>query len=224
MKEKAVVLLSGGLDSTTALAIAVARGLDVYPLSVEYGQRHRVELERAQAIAAHYGRPHATVSVRFGEAIQGSALTDEIEVPKDRPMDEMADGIPVTYVPARNTFLLGLAASYAEQLGARFVYVGFNALDYSGYPDCRPEYVKHYNRALLLGLEQVVQVIAPIIRMRKTAIVRKALALGAPLHLTWSCYSGDGGAGEAPCGRCDSCRIRSAAFAELGQADPAVPR
>lgn len=221
---KAVVLLSGGLDSATALAVALRDGHEVFPLSVSYGQRHKVEMAAAGRViqayqdngfAVHDGE---TVTVVFPERIKGSALTDTIEVPVDRPVEEMVKAIPVTYVPARNTFLLGLAASYAEQNGAEFVYVGFNVLDYSGYPDCRPEYVRAYNEVLGIGMKVPATIQAPLVLLSKAEIVKLAMELHVPMEHTWSCYKG----GDRPCGHCDSCILRTKAFEQLGVDDPAL--
>lgn len=226
--KNAVVLLSGGLDSTTALAVAQAEGFTPYALSFRYGQRHSVELESAKRIAEVMGvAEHVIADIdlrRFG----GSALTADIEVPKARSLSSMGAGIPITYVPARNTVFLSFALAWAEVLGASDIYVGVNALDYSGYPDCRPEYIAAYERmanlATAAGVEgrQHLQIHAPLIALTKADIIRRGLALGVDYGLTSSCY--DPGADGRPCGQCDSCQLRAKGFAEAGVADPLLVR
>jgi len=225
---KAVVLLSGGLDSATALAIAKAEGFIPFALSFRYGQRHSVELEAAARVAAALGvAEHVIIAIdlrRFG----GSALTDAIAVPKGRSSDAMAAGIPVTYVPARNTVFLSLALAWAETLGSTDIFIGVNALDYSGYPDCRPDYIAAFehlaNLATRAGVEggQRFRIHAPLIHMSKAEIVRRGLALGVDYALTSSCY--DPGPGGRPCGQCDSCLLRAKGFAEAGVEDPLLTR
>jgi 7-cyano-7-deazaguanine synthase len=222
--KRAVVLLSGGLDSTTTLAIAKDRGFAVHALSVDYGQRHRVELERAAAMATLMGAvEHRTVRLDL-RAIGGSALTDSIDVPKGRSSEEMGQGIPVTYVPARNTILLGLALGYAETVGAFDIFMGANVLDYSGYPDCRPEFLEAFeqlaNLATRAGVEGTgrFRVHAPLLRMTKAEIIREGVRLGLDYSMTLSCYDPDE-LGRA-CGSCDSCLLRKKGFAEAGVADP----
>ena len=220
---RAICLLSGGLDSATCLAIARAQGYESYCLSFNYGQRHRIEIEAAKRIAKQLGaKEHriATIDLRvFG----GSALTDDIEVPKDRAENEMKDGIPVTYVPARNTIFLSFALAYAEVAEAASIFIGVNAIDYSGYPDCRPEFIEAFenmaNLATRAGVEGTtrIAILAPLIRMTKADIVRKAVELGVDLSLTHSCYEPD--AEGRPCGRCDSCILRRKGFAEAGLKD-----
>jgi 7-cyano-7-deazaguanine synthase len=221
---KAVVLLSGGLDSTTALAVAGSQGFTTYALSVDYGQRHRVELERAAAVARALGvADHRVVTLDL-RAIGGSALTADIEVPKGRTADEMGRGVPVTYVPARNTILLGLALGYAETVGAFDLFIGANVLDYSGYPDCRPEFLSAFenlaNLATRAGTEGGgrFRVHSPLLKMTKAEIIREGARLGVDYALTLSCYDPDG-EGRA-CGRCDSCALRAKGFAEAGVLDP----
>ena len=224
---KAVVLLSGGLDSATVLAIARAEDFTPYALSFRYGQRHEVELAAARRVAAALGTAeHVVVDIdlrQFG----GSALTDDIEVPKDRTADEQSAGIPVTYVPARNTVFLSYALAWAEVLNAADVFIGVNAVDYSGYPDCRPEYVEAFERMANLATKAAVEdgrrlrVHTPLIDLTKAQIVRRGLALGVDYGLTHSCY--DPGPGGAPCRRCDSCLLRAKGFAEAGVPDPALP-
>ena len=221
---RAVVLLSGGLDSTTTLAVAKSQGFEVYALSVDYGQRHRVELERAADVARAIGvADHRTVTLDL-RAIGGSALTAAVDVPKGRSADEMGHGIPVTYVPARNTILLGLALGYAETVGAFDLFIGANVLDYSGYPDCRPEFLAAFealaNLATKAGVEGAgrFRVHAPLLRMTKAEIIREGVRLGVDYGKTLSCYDPDA-AGRA-CGRCDSCVLRKRGFADAGVPDP----
>jgi 7-cyano-7-deazaguanine synthase len=222
----AVVLLSGGLDSATALAEAQAQGFDVAALSVDYGQRHRVELDRAIAFAqSRRIREHRTVRIDL-RAIGGSALTGEVEVPKDRPTEAMAHGIPITYVPARNTILLGIALGYAETLGAFDLFIGANVLDYSGYPDCRPEFLRAFEQLANLATRAATQgegkfrVHSPLLQMTKAEIIRRGVALGVDYSLTLSCYDPDS-QGRA-CGRCDSCQLRRKGFLDAGVPDPTV--
>ena len=221
---KAVVLLSGGLDSTTALAVARDRGFDCYALSVDYGQRHRVELERAAVVAKVLGAVEQRVVALDLRQIGGSALTADIAVPKDRSTADMSHGVPVTYVPARNTILLGLALGYAETVGAFDLFIGANVLDYSGYPDCRPEFLSAFeslaNLATKAGTEGAgtFRVHSPLLKMTKAEIIRAGTKLGVDYALTLSCYDPDA-AGHA-CGRCDSCALRKKGFAEAGVTDP----
>ena len=222
---KAVVLLSGGLDSTTVLAMARARGFACYALSFRYGQRHASELEAAAKVASALGaRAHRVAEVDLGW-IGGSALTAAIPVPKDRPLSEMAAEVPVTYVPARNALFLCYALAWAEVLGALDLFAGMNALDYSGYPDCRPEFLAAFQRKARLGTRAgasgaEITVHAPLIAMSKAEIIRAGIALGVDYAVTRSCYDPDG-AGAA-CGRCDSCLLRKKGFAEAGVADPTI--
>ena len=223
-RPRAVVLLSGGLDSSTTLALARRDGFECYALSFDYGQRHHVELAAARRIAEALGAArHETIAFDL-RIFGGSALTDDIAVPKDRAPEAMAHGIPVTYVPARNTIFLSFALAWAETLEASAIFIGVNALDNSGYPDCRPEYVEAFQRmadlATKAGVEgtQHLTIHTPLIRMTKAEIVRAATTLGVPLDLTWSCYEPqpDGRA----CGRCDSCLLRRRGFADAGLTDP----
>jgi len=221
---KAVVLLSGGLDSATALAIADEKGFESYALSLRYGQRHRIELESAARVAQALGvAEHLTLDIDLGR-FGGSALTGDLPVPKDRDLEQMERGIPVTYVPARNTVFLSFALAWAEVLEAGDIFIGVNALDYSGYPDCRPEYITAYERmanlATRLGIEghRGIRIHAPLIRLTKAQIIRKGMALGLDYALTSSCY--DPAADGHPCRRCDACRLRAKGFTEVGIADP----
>ena len=219
----AVVLASGGLDSTVAAAVARQDGCRLHLLTVAYGQRHHVEVERARQVArALDATDHLVLSLDL-RAIGGSALTADLAVPKDRPESERRQGIPLTYVPARNTIFLSLAAAYAETRAASRIYIGANVVDYSGYPDCRPEYLKAVEQVLRLGTKagiegRPVEIRTPLLMMTKAEIIRLGLTLGAPLHLTHSCY--DPGADGTACGRCDSCRIRLEGFQAAGVADP----
>jgi 7-cyano-7-deazaguanine synthase len=227
-QRKAVVLLSGGLDSTTVLAIAQSQGFEAYAMSFRYGQRHVVELESAQRIAALMSvRKHVIVDFdlrQFG----GSALTADIEVPKGRDAAEMSTGIPITYVPARNTIFLSFALGWAETLGAQDIFIGVNALDYSGYPDCRPEFIEAYERmanlATKAGVEgtQRLTIHTPLIELTKAQIIARGLALGVDYGLTSSCY--DPGPQGKPCGSCDSCSLRAKGFSEIGAVDPLLMR
>ena len=225
---EAIVLVSGGLDSATTLAVARQRGFGCRALTVDYGQRHRIELDRAATVARALGAiEHRIVRVDLAFA-GGSALTDRsIDVPKARSDDAIADGIPPTYVPARNTVLLSIALAWAEALDARDLFVGVNAVDYSGYPDCRPEYLEAFERlaalATRVGVEadgEPFRVHAPLLRCSKAEIVRMALDLGVDPAWTVSCYDPD--AVGRPCGACDACRLRQRGFAEAGEVDPAV--
>lgn len=224
----AVVLLSGGLDSATVLAIARRDGFDPHALSFRYGQRHAVELAAARRVADALGAvKHVVVPIDLS-VFGGSALTADIAVPKDRADEEMSHGIPVTYVPARNTVFLSIALAWAEVLGAFDIFVGVNAVDYSGYPDCRPEYVAAFeamaNLATRAGVEGAgrFRVRAPLLHMTKADIVRTGLALGVDYGLTTSCY--DPSPEGSPCRRCDACRLRARGFLEAGVVDPALER
>ena len=228
MQCKAVVLLSGGLDSATVLAIAARENYACYALSFRYGQRHVVELDAARTIAAHMSvAKHIVVDIDLRQ-LGGSALTGDIDVPKDRTAEEMASGIPVTYVPARNTIFLSFALAWAETLGASDIFIGVNALDYSGYPDCRPQYIEAFERMANLATkagvegEQRLRIHTPLIELSKGAIIRRGIALGVDYALTSSCYDPD--ANAAPCGACDSCRLRAKGFAEAGSSDPLLAR
>lgn len=222
----AVVLLSGGLDSTTVLAIARSQGYLPYALSFEYGQRHDVELAAASRVAAAQGVARHVVAKIDLRVFGGSALTDDIAVPHHASDAELAADIPVTYVPARNTVFLSFALAWAETLECSDIFIGVNALDYSGYPDCRPEYIEAYeqlaNLATKAGVQgrQKLRIHAPLIDMTKAQIIERGLALGVDYGLTHSCYDPD--ASGRPCGTCDSCLLRQRGFAELGLTDPAL--
>jgi 7-cyano-7-deazaguanine synthase len=222
----AVVLVSGGLDSATVLAIAREQGYEPYALSFRYGQRHSVELDAARRVASALGVARHVVADIDLRAFGGSALTDDIDVPKGRSAQEMGDGIPVTYVPARNTVFLSFALAWAETLGSSDVFIGVNALDYSGYPDCRPEYIAAFeqmaNLATKAGVEgrQHLRVHAPLISLTKAQIIQRGLELGVDYSLTHSCYDPD--IQGRPCGTCDSCLLRARGFADLGLEDPAL--
>lgn len=220
----AVILLSGGLDSATVLALARRDGYEAFALSVDYGQRHRVELARAAELAVSLGAAaHAVVRVDL-RAIGGSALTADFDVPKDRPLEAMTSGIPITYVPARNTILLSLALGYAETVAAFDLFIGANVYDYSGYPDCRPEYLNAFERLANLATKAAVEgqgryrVHAPLLRLTKAEIIRTGTELGVDYALTSSCYDPDD-SGRA-CGRCDSCLLRKKGFSEAAITDP----
>jgi 7-cyano-7-deazaguanine synthase len=226
--KKAVVLLSGGLDSSTALAIAKAEGYNPYALSFRYGQRHQVELEAAARVAQSLGAAEHVIAEidlrRFG----GSALTADIAVPKSRSLESMGQGIPITYVPARNTVFLSFALAWAEVLGAGDIFIGVNALDYSGYPDCRPDYIAAYERMANLAVAACVEgrlrikIHTPLIWLSKADIVRRGTELGVDYGLTCSCY--DPGQDGRPCGECDSCLLRAKGFVEAGLKDPLLAR
>lgn len=222
MAMKAVVLLSGGLDSSTVLYQAKADGCECYALSFDYQQRHQRELEAAKAIALSAGVQQHQV-IRFDLGLWGgSALTDQaLDVPRDRALSEMADRIPITYVPARNTIFLSFALAYAEALEAQRVYMGANALDYSGYPDCRPDYIQAMQQVFQLGTKQgregtPIQILTPLIDLKKTEIIELGNQLNVPWEKTWSCYQGN----DKACGVCDACQLRLNAFQELGLTDP----
>lgn len=222
---RAVVLCSGGLDSTVTAAEARAAGYELFLLSIDYGQRHAIELERVPEIAAALGAARTLVVPVNLRAIGGSALTGAVPVPKDRPEAVIGAGIPPTYVPARNTLFLALALGWAEVVDAETIYIGANVLDYSGYPDCRPEFLRAFEALARVGTKagvegRPIRVEAPLLKMTKAEIIRRGVTLGAPLHLTHSCYDPDR-AGRA-CGRCDSCRLRQKGFAEAQVTDPTV--
>ncbi len=223
MKE-AVVLLSGGIDSVTAMAIAIHEGYAVYALSFNYSQRHTIEIEKARNISSAMGvKKHLVLDINLG-AIGGSALTDSIAVPKDREVAEMTSAIPVTYVPARNTIFLSCALAWAEVLGVFDIFIGVHAQDYSGYPDCRPEYINAFEQMANLALKAAVEgkervrIHAPLLYLSKAEIIMRGRGLGVDYSLTHSCY--DPASDGKACGRCDSCRLRLKGFAAAGLHDP----
>ena len=221
--KKAVVLVSGGLDSATTLAIAKHEGFDIYAISFDYGQRHHFELEAARRVCESQGVAELVVFKVDTSIFRGSALTNDIPVPHNRDDSQMADGIPVTYVPARNTIFLSVGLGLAESVGANDLFIGVNAVDYSGYPDCRPEFIKAFetmaNLATKAGVEgQRLNVHTPLIRLTKAEIIQRGVALGVDYGLTHSCY--DPLADGTSCGECDSCQLRLRGFREAGFADP----
>lgn len=221
--KRAVVLLSGGIDSTTTLAIAIADGYEAYALSFDYGQRHQVETEAARRVANSLGAKEQRVAKIDLRVFGGSALTDDLDVPKQRPETEIGHGIPITYVPARNTIFLAYALAWAEVIPARDIFLGVNAIDYSGYPDCRPEFIDAFEKLANLGTKAGVegggfQIHTPLIKFSKGEIIRKAVELGVDLSLTHSCY--DPSPEGFACGECDSCLLRLKGFREAGLKDP----
>src|SRR5262245_51519187 len=225
---RAVVLVSGGLDSATTLASARGQGFECYALSIDYGQRHRQELECASRVAESLGAVrHTTVTVDL-RAVGGSALTATIDVPKDRDYEAIGEGIPITYVPARNTVFLGLALGYAEVIEAFDIFIGANAIDYSGYPDCRPKFLAAFEQLANLATKSAVEgrgifrIHAPLLRLTKAQIIREGVRLGVDYSLTFSCYDPD--EQGCACGHCDSCRLRLKGFAEAGMQDPITYR
>jgi 7-cyano-7-deazaguanine synthase len=224
MAKRAVVLVSGGIDSATALAIARAGSYECYALSFDYGQRHRIELDAARRVAQALGAVRHEIVRLDLRPFGGSALTASIPVPKARTPDQIGTGIPITYVPARNTIFLSLGLAWAEVLGAFDIFIGANCLDYSGYPDCRPEYLQAFEQLANLGTKAAVDgrgrfsIHAPLIRMGKDEIIRRGLELGVDYGLTWSCYdpTGEG----RPCGACDACQLRRGGFERAGGVDP----
>ena len=219
-----MVLLSGGLDSATTAAVALAEGYRLFALSVDYGQRHRFELEASRRVAESLGvERHETIQVSL-DRIGGSALTAQLDVPTDRSEDEMGQGIPITYVPARNTVFLSLALGYAEVVGAADLFIGVNAIDYSGYPDCRPEYIAAFERlanlATKAGVEGTMRfrIHTPLIQLTKAQIIERGTELGVDYGLTHSCYAPS--ATGVACGHCDACVLRRKGFAEAGLTDP----
>ena len=221
----AVLLLSGGLDSTTMLASAVRDGFEVHAMTFRYGQRHAFEIDAARRVARAYGvRDHVVVDIDL-RTFGGSALTSDLEVPKDRSTDAMAHGIPITYVPARNTIFLSFCLAWAEVLGATDIFIGVNALDYSGYPDCRPEYIAAYKKMANLATRGGVEgktpmtIQTPLLHLSKREIVQLGLSLGVDYSITLSCY--DPSPSAEACGHCDACKLRLKGFAEAGAVDPA---
>jgi 7-cyano-7-deazaguanine synthase len=221
--KRAVVLLSGGLDSTTTLAIAIAEGYEAYALSFDYGQRHHVEVEAARRVASSLGTKEHRVAKIDLRIFGGSALTDNVDVPKQRSETEIAHGIPVTYVPARNTIFLAYALAWAEVISANHIFLGVNAIDYSGYPDCRPEFIKAFETLADVGTKAGTEgkrfhIHTPLIKFSKAEIIGKANRLGVDLGLTHSCY--DPSPEGLACGECDSCLLRLKGFREAGIKDP----
>ena len=221
--KKAVVLLSGGLDSTTTLAVARRQGYECYALSFDYGQRHQVELAASKRVAQALGVAAHRIGQLDPELFRGSALTDNVAVPKLRTDEEISQGIPVTYVPCRNLIFLSFAAAWAEVIPATDIFLGINALDYSGYPDCRPEFINAFENLVNLGSKAGQEgarfkIHAPLVSMTKAEIVRQAVDLGVDLSLTHSCY--DPSADGVACGQCDACLLRQKGFKEAGQRDP----
>src|SRR5512136_2784180 len=223
-KRKAVILSSGGIDSTTAMAVAKREGYELYCLSFDYGQRHAVELDASRKIADVLGaRQHLVIRINLGK-IGGSALTADIAVPHGRNEEQLASGIPVTYVPARNTIFLSYALAWAEVLEAADIFIGVNAVDYSGYPDCRPEYIHAFENMANLAIKAAVEdhmrirIRTPLINMTKADIIRRGVELGVDYGLTHSCY--DPSESGLPCGSCDSCLLRKKGFSEAGMVDP----
>jgi len=219
----AVVLLSGGIDSTTTLAIAIAEGYQTYALSFDYGQRHQIETEAAQRVANSLGVKEHRIAKIDLRVFGGSALTDDVAVPKQRAEKEITDGIPVTYVPARNTIFLAYALAWAEVIPANDIFIGVNAIDYSGYPDCRPEFIEAFENVANVGTKAGVEgrrfrIHTPLIKLSKAEIIRKAVELGVDLSLTHSCY--DPAPEALACGECDSCLLRLKGFREAGITDP----
>ena len=222
--KNAICLLSGGLDSTTVLAIAKAEGFNITALSFRYGQRHHFELEQARIVADKFGASkHVIIDIDL-RSTGGSALTSNIDVPKNRSLESMTDGVPVTYVPARNTIFLSYALAWAEVMSANDIFIGVNVLDYSGYPDCRPEYIEAFERMANLATKastsdgKHLKIHTPLIKLTKAEIIKKGLSLGVDYSVTSSCY--DPGPDGKPCGSCDSCLLRNKGFAEVGIEDP----
>ena len=219
---RAVVLLSGGLDSSTALAIADEKGYEIVALTFDYGQKHVREVDSARKVAKYYHvKEHLVLPLQLGRVLKSSLTQRSMRVPKGRPRSKISSGIPSTYVPGRNMVFLAIGASIAESLGADRLVIAANSIDFSGYPDCTPEFVESFQRVLDVGTKagkegRRIRIEAPLLRMSKAEIVREAVRLKVPLELTWSCYSG----GSKACGRCDSCILRLEGFAKAGSEDP----
>lgn len=219
---EAIVLLSGGLDSATALAFAVEKGHEIVALTFDYGQRHKRELDSARKLAKHFEvGEHFVIPLNLGKYLRSSLTQKDMPIPDDRSEGEISQGIPSTYVPARNMIFLSIATSIAESRGAEFVYIAVNAVDYSGYPDCTPYFIAAFQRAITVGTKsgkegRPIHLVTPLINLSKAQIIRKAVRLKVPLELTWSCYKG----GKKACGRCDSCKLRLKGFAQAGIRDP----
>lgn len=222
--KKAVILSSGGLDSTTCIGLAIHQGFDPVCLSFDYGQRHGIELDAAQKVGAYYGVKHHFISpLTLFRDMGGSALTDDIEVPKNETVDALGEEIPITYVPARNLVFLSMAVAVAETQGAQDIFIGVNALDYSGYPDCRPEFIDSFARSAQLATKVGVEgglltIHTPLMTLTKSEIIQLGTSLDAPYHLTHSCYAPTDG--NVSCGQCDSCLLRLKGFADAGLQDP----
>ncbi len=225
-KEKAVVLLSGGLDSATALAIAIQSGFKILPLTIDYGQKHIWEIESSKNLIRHFKISSHKVFKLDLSSIGGSALTDDIEVPKNRNNEEISEEIPITYVPARNTIFLSIALGYAEVKNANHIFIGVNAIDYSGYPDCRPEFIQSFettaNLATKMGVEgfRKIKIHTPLIDMEKSSIIKTGIELGVDYSITHSCY--DPKSDGKPCKECDACILRLKGFEEAGLKDPLI--
>lgn len=223
MTKRAVVVLSGGLDSTTCMAIAKNEGYELYALSFDYGQRHRIELISAKRVAIYFGaKKHLVLHIPL-RPIGGSCLTDDIDVPKNRDIEEMSSSIPLSYVPGRNIIFLSFATSWAEKLGISDIFTGVNVLDYSGYPDCRPEFIKLFNLAINRGTKagaegRLFTIHTPLIDYNKSSIIKIGMRLGVDYSITHSCYDPDKDGN--PCGKCDSCLLRMKGFQEAGLVDP----
>jgi len=223
---RAIILLSGGLDSTTCLAMAKQQGFACYALSFRYGQRHTLELQAAQRVAQQGQVEEHVIADIDLRLFGGSALTDELEVPKDRPLEQMEESVPITYVPARNTIFLSFALAWAEVLECSDIFIGVNALDYSGYPDCRPEFIESFEKMARLAtragteLEQPLNIHTPLMKLSKAEIIEAGMKLGVDYSITTSCY--DPQANGQPCGACDACQLRNRGFAQLGLTDPCL--
>jgi len=219
---EAVVLLSGGLDSATALALAIEKGYEVVALTFNYGQKHRRELDSARKIAKHFEvKEHIVIPLNLGKLLRSSLTQEALTIPEGRSEDEISSGIPSTYVPARNIIFLSIATSVAESRGAERVFIAVNAVDFSGYPDCTSNFIAAFQRTINVGTKsgkegRAIRLETPLINLSKAQIVRKAVRLKVPLELTWSCYKG----GKKACGKCDSCRLRLKGFAQAGFKDP----
>jgi len=219
---EAIVLLSGGLDSATALAFAIEKGYDVVALTFDYGQKHKRELESARKIARHFKvKEHIVVPLSLGKLLRSSLTQKGLEMPEGRSDEEISEGIPSTYVPARNLIFLSIATSIAESRGAGHVYIAVNAVDFSGYPDCTPYFIAALQRTINVGTKagkegEGIRLEAPLINLSKAQIIRKAMRLKVPIELTWSCYKG----GKHACGKCDSCRLRLKGFSQAGVKEP----
>jgi len=219
---EAIVLLSGGLDSSTVLALAKERGYEIVALTFDYGQKHRRELNSARKVAKHFkAKEHIVIPLNLGELLKSSLTRDSMSIPQDRTREEISSGVPSTYVPSRNIIFLSIAASIGESRGAEAIFIASNSVDFSGYPDCTPEFISAFQRTLDIGTKagkdgRSVRVEAPILTKSKADIVREAVRLKVPLEDTWSCYEG----GVKACGRCDSCLLRLKGFSEAGMIDP----